>query len=153
PTSFLGRDRDQREYLIQSQGERLRDQPPVLRLQTLGDVARLAFDNYVGLAEVLGHRFRVRHGKLTDVAFDQMLDAVVAEVADLAFDSASPTSLPFGRDTPERDTIAYHTLAYLRYVMRRADDGERLLGQVAGSVPSPGPLPWSAITTPWTKNN
>src|SRR5215472_4544961 len=108
PTSFLGRDRDQREYLIQSQGERLRDQPPVLRLQTLGDVARLAFDNYVGLAEVLGHRFRVRHGKLTDVAFDQMLDAVVAEVADLAFDFASPTSLPFGRDTPERHDCLPH---------------------------------------------
>jgi hypothetical protein len=120
---------DQREYLVQAVGEPLRDQPPVLQVQALGDVARLAFDNYVGLAEVLGHPFRVRHGKLTDEAFDQMLNGIVAEVADLAFDFGSPTSLPFEREARLDAGVDYHALAYLRHVMRRADEGERLLGQ------------------------
>ena len=120
---------DQRTYLVQAVGESLRNHPPVLEIQRLGDVARLAFENYVGLAEVLGHRFHVRHGKLTADAFDAMLDGVVAEVADLAFDFGSPTSLPFERDATLRSGVDYHALAYLRHVMRRADEGERLLGQ------------------------
>ena len=82
---------DQREYLVEADGEPLRAQPPMLHVLPIGGVATLCFGNYVGLAEVLGHPFRVRHGKLTEQAFDHMLDGVVAEVADLAFSFDSPT--------------------------------------------------------------
>lgn len=118
---------DQRDYLVQ--GEALQAHPPVLRLQHLGGVGVLCFDNYVGLAEIAGQRFRVRHGKLTETAFDRMLDGVVHDLADLAFDFGSPTAVAFSRDATAHDSVAYHALAYLRQVMRRADDGERMLGQ------------------------
>ena len=59
-----------------------------------------------------------------------MLDGVVANAADLAFDYASPTSLPFDReDLGTSEEVRYHALAYLRHVMRRTSGGDRLLGQ------------------------
>ena len=120
---------DQREYLVESLDGSLQAHPPVLKLQAIGNIGQLAFDNYVGLAELHGERFRVRHGKLTEGAFEQMLDVVVSQVADLAFDFDTPTSTPSRSDENQAVSIAYHALAYLRHIMRRADQGERLLGQ------------------------
>lgn len=119
---------DQREYLVQADGEALRPQPPILRMHALGGTGTLIFDNYVGYAEVLGQRFHVRHGKLTEASFDEMLDSVVSETADLAFDFGSATALPFARDISAVESVAYHALAYLRHIMKRSERGEALLG-------------------------
>lgn len=120
---------DQVRYVVQVESK-LVEHGRVLQIQHLSDGLRgtLYFENYVGLAEISGFRFRVRHSKLTQEAFMSMLDGVVRDVGDLAFDYASPTALPFERDDLTASTeVRYHALAYLRYVMLRADD--RLHGQ------------------------
>jgi uncharacterized protein len=115
---------DQRRYAIRSEAI-LTAHGDVLQVQPLseGRFGSLYFENYVGLAEVSGLRFRVQHSKLTDESFATMLDGVVTDVADLAFDFGSPTSLPFERDDlGASDEVRYHALAYLRHIMRRAKD-------------------------------
>src|SRR5688572_16657655 len=93
--------KDVKSYLLEVEhpleAERL---PPFITPLPIGSgrIARVCFDNYVGLAEASGLRFRVNHSKLSGEAFDGMLDAVVAGVMDLAFDFAAPTALPFERD-------------------------------------------------------
>ena len=122
---------DQRRYVVLSDGP-LVAHGQVLKVQPRIERGRgtLYFDNYVGLAEIGGLRLRVRHSKLTEEAFTRMLDGVVADVADLAFDYGSPTALPFERDDLGASTdVLYHALAYLRHIMRRADGQDRLLGQ------------------------
>ncbi|WP_272424511.1 DUF2357 domain-containing protein [Polyangium jinanense] len=121
---------DQRRYVIRSETA-LVPHEPVLQVQPLseGRLGTLYFQNYVGLAEMGGLRFRVQHAKLTETAFSRMLDGVVADVADLAFDYGSPTALPFARDDLAASAdVRYHALAYLRHIMRRVDRGDGLLG-------------------------
>lgn len=124
---------DQREYIVHSD-ESLTEISGLLSLLPISSiaenrVARLCFENYVGLAQVAGERFQVKNSKLSEEAFEAMLDGVVEEVADLAFDFASPTELPFERDDlGASEEVRYHALAYLRHVMRRVAGGERLLG-------------------------
>ncbi len=120
---------EQRAYIVRS------DEPliesGVLSVLPVGDrrIAKLRFGNYVGLAEVAGERFWVKNSKLSEETFEAMLDGVVEQVADLAFDYGSPTELPFEReDLGTAEEVRYHALAYLRYVMRRAAGGEGLLG-------------------------
>jgi len=120
---------DQREYVVRADAP-LKSEPPVLVVDEHDPTrAILFFENYVGLAEVAGHRMRVLNSKLTEDAFERMLDGVVADAADLAFDFGASTSLPFERDDLAGPEVRYHALAYLRHVMLRADGGERLLGQ------------------------
>ena len=121
---------DQRRYVILSP-KPLVAHGQVLKVQPLSDGLRgsLYFENYVGLAEIGGLRFRVQHSKLTEEAFTRMLDGVVSDAADLAFDYGSPTALPFARhDLAASTDVLYHALAYLRHIMRRADGEDRLLG-------------------------
>ncbi|WP_437318177.1 DUF2357 domain-containing protein [Sorangium sp. So ce385] len=121
---------DQRTYLLRSE-EPLGAGTRHLTIQpgSSGRVATLCFNNYVGLAQVAGLRFRVRHAKLTEPAFTAMLDGVVRDVADLAFDYGSPTTLPFERDLrSSSQDVLYHALAYLRHVMRRVDGEDQLAG-------------------------
>ena len=122
---------DQRRYIVRSDVP-LAPYGRVMQVQPLscGLIGTLFFENYVGLAQINGHRFRVKHSKLTEEAFDAMLDGVVRDVADLAFDYGSPTALPFKRDDlAGSQEVLYHALAYLRYVMLRARD-DRLKGQL-----------------------
>lgn len=122
---------DQRRYVLRSDTP-LIELPNVLKVQPLSDgrLGTLYFENYVGLAEIHGMRFRVQHSKLTPTAFANMLDGVVRDVADLAFDYQSPTALPFDRNDLTASTeVLYHALAYLRHVMQRVDGTDTLLGQ------------------------
>jgi uncharacterized protein len=119
---------DQREYEVKSD-EPLPPSESVLRVSRLdARMGTLFFENFVGLAEVGRHRFRVLNSKLTSEMFDQMLDEVVQDAADLAFTFGAPTSLPFERRDigTERDVI-YHALAYLRHVLCRGE--RRMAGE------------------------
>lgn len=121
---------DQREYIVKSD-ESLTEIAGLLSVLPVDEnrVGRLCFENYVGLAQVAGERFQVKNSKLSEEAFEAMLDGVVEQIADLAFDFASPTELPFEReDLGASEEVRYHALAYLRHVMRRVAGGERLLG-------------------------
>lgn len=121
---------DQRDYILRAETAftEVKGLLSVLPVDE-GRVATLCFDNYVGLAEVAGERFRVKHSKLSPETFEAMLDDVVEQVADLAFDYASPTELPFEREDLGSEEVRYHALAYLRHVMCRMGGGEGLLGQ------------------------
>lgn len=89
----------------------------------------LNFRNYVGLAQVAGERFVVRTGKLTSAGFDAMLDQVVREVADLAFNFDKPTMLPQAREVTGLPEVRYHALAYLRWAMLRDEEQGGVLAQ------------------------
>lgn len=122
---------DQRRYVIRSETP-LVQYGNVLTVQPLSDgrFGTLYFENYVGRAEIHGMRFIVEHSKLTTEAFGKMLDGVVRDVADLAFDYESPTALPFDRnDLATSNEVLYHALAYLRHIMQRVDNADTLHGQ------------------------
>lgn len=122
---------DQRRYVIRSETP-LVQYGHVLTVQPLSDgrFGTLYFENYVGRAEIHGMRFIVEHSKLTTEAFGKMLDGVVRDVADLAFDYESPTALPFDRnDLATSNEVLYHALAYLRHIMQRVDNADTLHGQ------------------------
>lgn len=120
--------RDQAEYVAF-------DAPPGLGAGAFGrqlgeGVVRVAFDNAVGLAESCGVRFRVHHSKLTEGAFEAMLDQVVSEVANLAFAFGASTSLAHARDAQaSSESVLFHELAYLRHVICRAEQSESLQAQ------------------------
>src|SRR5262245_37213071 len=91
--------RDQHDYCVEGEAPLAGIEPVLVVLPVGGGLfGELFFENYVGLAEVAGHRFRVMHSKLTEDAFTAMLDGVVKDVGDLAFDFCSRTSLPFERE-------------------------------------------------------
>lgn len=123
--------RDQRHYIVRSSSP-LTAYGQVLQINPLSDglLGTLYFENYVGRAEIHGLRFDVQHSKLTSSAFAKLLDGVVRDVADLAFDYQSPTALPFDRrDLSGSAEVLYHALAYLRLVMLRGENTNSLLGQ------------------------
>ncbi len=122
---------DQRRYVIRSETP-LVQYGHVLTVQPLseGRFGTLYFENYVGRAEIHGMLFMVEHSKLTTEAFGKMLDGVVRDVADLAFDYESPTALPFDRNNlAMSNEVLYHALAYLRHIMQRVDNADTLHGQ------------------------
>jgi hypothetical protein len=103
--------------------------------------AALCFRNYVGVAELAGHRFRVVHKRLSEPTFEAMLQEVVQRVADLVFDYGSPTLGSYERRATPLAKIAYHTLAYLRLIMGYGRSGSRgadiLRGQFAEIARAP----------------
>lgn len=87
-----------------------------------GGLFRIAFDNAVGLAEAAGARFRVHHSKLTPDGFEAMLDRVVSDVANLAFDFGAHAAMPHMHDGDAAPPdVIFHSLAYLRHVMLGRD--------------------------------
>lgn len=121
---------DRHEYLVES-SEPLPPNHPFLKVLPLegGRVGNLCFENYVGLAELAGARFRVRNSKLSEESFGKLLADVIEDFSDLAFAFGSPTALPFDSNDAIHRGVLYHSLAYLRYIMLQEDRLDRLSAQ------------------------